>query len=310
MFLHCGLRIRSELDLHLPVTAESRADVDVRCGDPIDDSVDRPDGIVIAEYWEGDRRLYTATCHEAGYTVRFPECGEFVISCDHATVEVRRDRAGLYAELLPVLMAGTVVALLHGLRGSTMLHASAVAIDNHALAFVGSSGQGKSTLAGLFCAAGAPLVTDDVLLVSAEPRPMCVGGASEIRLRASAAPIAEQSQEFAARTTVDDRTAMSPRHLITHEVPLGAVVVPMPSRSASTVEIVEVPPVQRLVTLLHFPRIAGWVDREVLVRQFETLARVAESVPVFHATIPWGPPFGDSITADLSDLVMQRAAGA
>jgi hypothetical protein len=49
------------------------------------------------------------------------------------------------------------------LRGYEALHASAVAIDRRALAIVGASGAGKTTIALELVARGAAFVTDDVL---------------------------------------------------------------------------------------------------------------------------------------------------
>lgn len=50
-------------------------------------------------------------------------------------------------------------------RGEMVLHASAVAVEDKALAFVGRSGEGKSTLCANFNQQGFPLITDDYLLV-------------------------------------------------------------------------------------------------------------------------------------------------
>ena len=47
--------------------------------------------------------------------------------------------------------------------------------------------------------------------------------------------------------------------------------------------------------LLAFPRVHGWRDKAVLAREFATLSQVVNQVPVFEATIPWGPPFDPDI---------------
>ena len=51
------------------------------------------------------------------------------------------------------------------LRGIPCLHAAAVVIDDHAVAFLGHSGHGKSTLTASFLEAGHLLLTDDKLPV-------------------------------------------------------------------------------------------------------------------------------------------------
>jgi hypothetical protein len=300
---HCGLRVRSELELHLP-RAEPGAppDVEMLWGADTPGSTVYPAGTVIAEYFEGSRRLYTAVEEESGFRIRFPECGEFVISRALSSVTVHRDPAGPHASMLPVLAAGNVLSILHGLRGSTLLHASCVEVGGRALAIAGRSGQGKSTLAALLCAAGANLITDDVLLVTASPRPVGVGGATELRLRPSASSLALDAP-FGSRQTPDERTAVTAATVITEPVPLSAVVVPIPSRETDRLDVVEIPPVLRVIALLAFPRIAGWKSHDVLTQQFETLTAVGREVPVYQATIPWGPPFDPTVVTAIGDLV-------
>lgn len=301
--LHCGLCVRSEIDLHLPsAPPDAETDVELRWGQDVDDSTVYPSGTVIAEYIENGRRLYTAVELESGFLIRFPECGEFTIPADLGSVTVHRDATGRYVDLLPILAAGTVLSMLHGLRGGTMLHASAVDVDGRALAIAGRSGQGKSTLAALLCAAGAPLITDDVLALIAGPEPTCVGGGAELRLRPAASSLANDPA-FRSRPTLDERTAVAPHDAVTDPLPLAAVVIPIPSRTATGLEIVQLTRTEPLLALLAFPRIAGWTRPEVLARQFATLAQIAEHVPIHRATIPWGPPFDESVATALFDLV-------
>ena len=60
------------------------------------------------------------------------------------------------------LLANIITFWLEG-RGIPRLHASAVAIDEHAVAFLANSGHGKSTMAAAFTHNGFPFVTDDIL---------------------------------------------------------------------------------------------------------------------------------------------------
>jgi hypothetical protein len=60
-------------------------------------------------------------------------------------------------------LLGPVLGLLLRLRGVTCLHASAVALADHAVAFVGSEGAGKSTTAALLARRGLAVISDDVV---------------------------------------------------------------------------------------------------------------------------------------------------
>ena len=64
--------------------------------------------------------------------------------------------------LPPFILVVPLAMLLHQ-RGLFILHASAIAINGGVVAFLGKSGQGKSTTAGALHQLGYPIVTDDVL---------------------------------------------------------------------------------------------------------------------------------------------------
>ncbi len=307
VYMQCGLRMRSEVEVALPVAAnfDVGVDVEVWWGTDIENSAEPPPGEVIAAFGEGEGAWYKVTETDSGYLVRFRECGEFVISAGLDQIEVRPDAAGRH-ELLPILLAGTVSAILLTLRGNTVLHASAVSVDGRSLAFVGQSGRGKSTVAALMCVAGARLVTDDVLVVDPGPDATCIGGAPELRLREKAAEIAQMGPNANARKTKDDRIAFAPEVAAPVRLPLGAIVIPEPSQSVTRVDAERMTPSDALIALLSFPRVHRWRKPEVLTREFATLSRLVGTVPVYRATIPWGPPFSKEIAPALADLVRVR----
>lgn len=306
VYLQCGMRVRSELELHLPIASDGDFDVDVSWGPEITNTADRLPGEPIVSYDLDDARWYSATATDSGYRMRFHNCGEFEIGAELAHVTVRQDPAG-FNEMLPILMAGTVSAFLLSLRGHTVLHASAVSVGGRALAFVGQSGRGKSTLAALLCGAGADLVTDDLLVVATEPI-SCVGGATELRLRASAAPLAADLPDAVTRTTVDQRLALTAKQAPALPMPLHAIVIPAPSRTATEVEVRSVEPSTAVFALLRFPRVYGWRDPDVLRRDFSTVSRLVDEIPVYDVTVPWGPPFEPTVAPALTNLVGDAAA--
>jgi hypothetical protein len=60
-------------------------------------------------------------------------------------------------------LLGPVIGFVLRLRGVTCLHASAVAIDEQAIALVGPPGAGKSTTAAAFARCGFSVIADDVV---------------------------------------------------------------------------------------------------------------------------------------------------
>ena len=304
-YLQCGLRMRSEIELHLPLAPGEGADVEVRWGPDIHGSEQPPPGELIAAFGSGEDRWYTATATGSEYLVRFRDCGEFVISADLSAVQVRRDPAGR-VEMLPILMAGTVSALLLTLRGQTVLHASAVAVDGAAIAFVGQSGRGKSTLATLLCLDGADLVTDDVLTIAAGPPVTCIGGADEPRLRPAASVLAEERPGHASRTTADERLAFSPSPAVVEPLPLAAIIVPTPNRTLSEIEVRALEPSKAVFWLLGFPASTAVPTRRAQSRLHDAERR-RQLDPGLRRDDPVGPPFRADLAGSLAALA--RAEG-
>lgn len=82
---------------------------------------------------------------------------------------------------------GGILATLLRQRGLLVLHACAVAKDGEAVAFVGDSGWGKSTLAEYFCQNGYRLINDDVVALDLSgDRIQVVPGYPQIKLREEA----------------------------------------------------------------------------------------------------------------------------
>jgi hypothetical protein len=76
--------------------------------------------------------------------------------------------SGLDERTLRLFIVGPVLAVLLRQRGRLLLHASAVAVADEAVLFMGSAGWGKSTTAAALHARGHGLVTDDVAVLRVE----------------------------------------------------------------------------------------------------------------------------------------------
>lgn len=98
---------------------------------------------------------------DAGYRIWGPAYGSNVLSTDGHRLRGDLGEGGMAAwQRLLVAQALPFAAVLQGLE---VLHASAVAIDRGAIAFVGPSGAGKTSLALELCRRGAEFLADDVL---------------------------------------------------------------------------------------------------------------------------------------------------
>jgi hypothetical protein len=53
------------------------------------------------------------------------------------------------------------------------------------------------------------------------------------------------------------------------------------------------------MSLARYQRIEGWVPEGVLRAQFAAVSALAAAVPVHLMKVPWGPPFGETVAADV-----------
>ena len=102
-----------------------------------------------------------------GYLLATADFGSYLLSRDGARVRCvppDDEEAWRWQRFL----TGQVLPLAALLRGFEVFHSSAVEVGGRAIAFVGHSGAGKSSLALRLVLEGAALITDDVLVLRAE----------------------------------------------------------------------------------------------------------------------------------------------
>jgi len=157
--------LRSELTLPLrPQEAGQRVSLEVTFGTAA--AVDESDFHWFNEWKAEDGAISIAAARKDGaYLIRFPGLADFTIDAGLAVVQVfpvaARDE-GVLAHLL----VDQLLPRLLNQRGRLVVHASSVALpDGRVIAFLGATGQGKSTLAAALMQYGCALVTDDCLLL-------------------------------------------------------------------------------------------------------------------------------------------------
>jgi hypothetical protein len=143
-----GLRVRSQLSLPelFAVDGEGIADVTIRVG-PIDET-QQEEGLHSVD----GALLFVAP--DAG-RYRIANGSEILVEC----------RAGAPARNVRIYLLGSAFGALLHQRGLLPLHANAVQIERKAVAFMGASGEGKSTLAAWFHDRGYRIIADDVCVV-------------------------------------------------------------------------------------------------------------------------------------------------
>lgn len=96
--------------------------------------------------------------------LRFPDRADFIVSADGRDIECCAP-SETPEDTVRHLLLDQVIPLILSLRSGLVLHASAVRTPRGAVAFLGKSGAGKSTIAASLASQGLPLLTDDCILL-------------------------------------------------------------------------------------------------------------------------------------------------
>jgi hypothetical protein len=247
----------------------------------------------------------------AGFLVRFPDWADFVVSRSGTAITCT-PFPGTPLNTVRHLLLGQVLPRAIGLLREPALHGSAVSRDDGAVAFLGPSGHGKSTLALSFSRTGWTLLGDDCLLLRAleigvEVVPSRVGARvwpdSAEGLLAGRPPLPAVAH-YTDKLRVDDGVgglvlAERPvrlRRLYLLE-PQEDPVAPPAIRPLGEREAFE-------ALLQHVMRLSP-PDPERLRREFEFLTRLLSRVSVHRLRLPWAfeqlPTVRAAMEANLAD---------
>ena len=307
-----GLTVDSEIALPAARVepAAGAPDYAIVLGTEAEVPFDPPGGEVIAELMVGGQ-AYWASADPADpgrLTLRYGGVCEALFDLGGGRIELR-PAAGGDRGVLRMIVAGSVMAHALTAAGHVALHASAAAAGGQAVAVMGVSGAGKTTVTAMMCAAGARLVSEDVLRCDVEPdRVTCFPGNRTLHLRGATAELAAAIPGADVGHTADGRIAVSPAHA-EGPVPLAAIVLPAPSREVTGPELERLPEMEAALALISHPRLTGWRAGEAVRRGFEHGVELARRVPVYRAKLPAGPPFPPDIGAEMMRRVSPYLGG-
>jgi hypothetical protein len=221
------------------------------------------------------------------YVLRFPAYGEFIITKDANSIRCRPlpDTAEMTVRHL---LLDQVLPLVLSRWERLVLHASAILTPSGAIAFVGNSGKGKSTLATSFALEGFPLLSDDYLVLRAGQEgwtamPTYPG----VRLWPSTAqallprslPTMDVAPYNVKRRVADAKVLPQ-----TGPAPLRKVYLLAEEASGTSIE--RVPPGRSLISLVEFAYNLDITDSAFLRQQFEAVNEVTQEVPVYAIHFP------------------------
>jgi hypothetical protein len=241
---------------------------------------------------------YKSDCGEPALRVFRVLDGEFYRFCYADATEFVVDRAGtevwaqwvepLTLEDTATYLLGPVMGFVMLLRGVVCLHASAVAIGDSAIAFVGPAGSGKSTTAAAFAERGYSILAEDVVTLDDRDDHFLVRpGYPCIRLWPAAVKALYGSETHLPRLTpnwakcyldLSDNFQREPLRLATiyqlgerHHDAAAPYIQPLDRAEA-------------LMSLVANTYATKLMDKQMRAREFELLTRVVKNVPLRRVT--------------------------
>jgi hypothetical protein len=241
----------------------------------------KPDGRIEAALDRHDR---------LGYRLFADGYGRYVVTHDGGLIRCAPPRTAAWR--WQRCLIGQIFPLAAVLRGLEVFHASAVRVGNVAVAFVGASQAGKSSVAVNLMLRGARLVTDDVVTLEASGGGLVAhpgAGVTSVR-HAAVEAIAPEHRSRLGRVLGDDGEAL--RVMVERErrvLPLAAMYFlerddPAAGEADAAPPFERIsPPDPRLLLASTFNFSVRTPER--LRNQLDVCARLSETVPIFRVKI-------------------------
>lgn len=249
------------------------------------------DDLQFHEWTLSDGRLWAQFHRTAdGFLVRFPHFADYQLD---ATANVVRclPVPGASSETIWHLFHNQVLPLALSHQGNLVFHASAVQIAEGAVAFLGESGKGKSTLAASFASNGFPFLTDDGLLV----RPSSEGGwratpsQPSIRLWEDSqhALVGADAPAAPALEFTSKGRFLSSDVLVHRDQPCRLKCIYVLGDGSATEPTIEtLTPSNALIELVKHSFLLDIDERAMLASHFDELATLVEQVPCVRFDYP------------------------
>jgi hypothetical protein len=214
-------------------------------------------------------------------------------------------------------LTGPVLAFVLRLRGLMCLHASAVALEDKAIALVGSAGAGKSTAAAAFAKNGLAVLSDDVVALTEQGDHFQVQpGYPRVNLWADSVRALFGSEDALPKIT----PTWDKRYLAldqdgfrfeSRELPLSVIYVLRSGETGgSTCRLGPISPSPAFIALVANTYLNYLLDKNMRSVEFHGLGRLVNSVPVRSVDLPDGASrpgeLSEAIAADAKEVLNPR----
>ena len=215
---------------------------------------------------------------DSEYLLRFPDLADF--SINSPTLDIMCSPVpGVSGAVLTQLYFNQILPLVQSHSGELVFHASAIVIDELAIAFVGVSGRGKSTLAASFSSNDYKFLTDDGLLVKR------VGGVYQVNPSHPSIRLWEDSQAAILGTDAQSEAPLDytsklrfpASDKILHydkPCPLHRVYF-LGDSETSEITFTKLSPQEAMVELIKHSFILDVVDRKIMAKHFDAISKIS-----------------------------------
>lgn len=221
-----------------------------------------------------------------GVLVRFPEEADFEIPSHAQSVSAWPATPDSIASV-PRLMANAIEPMLGNHNGEIFLHGSAVCLDESAIAFLGVSRSGKTTMAASFAKAGYSLISEDTIKLEREggcfrlcPRPSAIRVFGDTAAYLSGDDLSEGQAELKVELADDAGWAFAQS-----PAPLAQIYI-LDDAGAQVPQITPLDAQTSLASLMPHAFLLDIEDKPRLKAHFERLADLVQDVECFALDFP------------------------
>ena len=220
-----------------------------------------------------------------GYRLQFPGLAEFAVSRDGR--RVLASIGDTSHETFRHLLLDQVMPLVLSHQGWCVLHAAAVAGATGGVAFLGSTGHGKSTMAASLASTGLAAITDDTLILTEGSTGVVTGHPAYESIRMwpeTAQALFGPAYRHEGRVSdLNDKVRLGRSgglDFVSAGSPLRVLYVLTPDDAVDVPRVESIPPRDRVVEVVRHAFVLDWKATDRFREAFDTVARVVNRVTV------------------------------
>ena len=242
------------------------------------------------EYLFDDGTVWTEFYRvEESYLLRFPGLADFEVSEDGNEVKAYPAKA-TDDVTVEHLYTNQVRPLALSRQGRPSFHASVVTVPGGAVAFLGKTGMGKSTLAASFALEESEFLTDDSLIVDETDGIRAIPSHASLRLWKDSmeALVGDDRGQAPSYTNYSSKARILAGDAFSHReepLPLLAALL-LEWEDASEVTVCALTGAERHMAWVENSFLLDIEDRLLLAEHFDWTHRIAQRVPTFALDYP------------------------